>query len=226
MAADDADLYRLFEITSPAFDDEDWWCATWPKHWTEAGRVAGAQRFKKIKHTDPNTCYVKAIDQQDGFIVGMAKWNIFVDTIPNLMEPDGKLEDEWFEDTDAKAYQDFISFHFFSSRRDAITMSKGNIVCLDILAVEPIYQKKGIGSAMVAWGTAKADELGLECVVEASQDGRRLYEKYGFIFVKDVVVKVPKRWAPRRDTDYAWLVRPSKCDLSQRGIPSVLGMSV
>lgn len=34
------------------------------------------------------------------------------------------------------------------------------IIALDILAVDPAYQRRGAGRLLVKWGTAIADELG------------------------------------------------------------------
>jgi hypothetical protein len=39
---------------------------------------------------------------------------------------------------------------------------------------------------MMAWGTKKADDLGLECFVESTEDGRGLYEAHGFKVYGDI----------------------------------------
>ena len=38
------------------------------------------------------------------------------------------------------------------------------------------------------WGISKADELGVDAYVEATETGRLLYEKYGFMTYYKVVV--------------------------------------
>ncbi|KAA8569093.1 hypothetical protein EYC84_000763 [Monilinia fructicola] len=50
------------------------------------------------------------------------------------------------------------------------------IIALDILAVDPAYQRRGAGRLLVRWGTAIADELGYMAIVEASEAGRPLGE--------------------------------------------------
>lgn len=203
-------MYRLFEITSLAFGTrEPFWNATWPNHWTESGREAGAQRFKNTKNSDPTAKYMKAVDDANGKIVGMAKWSIFVDHTPSFNKPDGNKGDH-ANDNEEKAHQQYLANQFFAERRDAIRMSNGNIVCLDILAVDPPYQRRGVASALVEWGTKKADELGLEAVVEGSSSGQGVYEKQGFTLTKKIQIQVPQQWAHLGGQDFVWLVRPKK----------------
>lgn len=51
------------------------------------------------------------------------------------------------------------------------------------MSVAPEYQGKGIGGALVRWGTDKADEDGVYCLVSSSMDGYHVYEKAGFVEV-------------------------------------------
>ena len=56
-----------------------------------------------------------------------------------------------------------------------------SVFALDICAVSSAAQGKGAGKALVQWGINEARARGdLECVVEASPMGRRVYEKFGF----------------------------------------------
>ena len=48
------------------------------------------------------------------------------------------------------------------------------------MAVLPHYRRKGIGSLLMTIGTLRADELGVECWMEASALGKPLYENHGF----------------------------------------------
>ncbi|OAA58138.1 Acyl-CoA N-acyltransferase [Cordyceps fumosorosea ARSEF 2679] len=55
------------------------------------------------------------------------------------------------------------------------------LMVLDICAVDPRYQGRGIGAELVRWGLREARERGdLEAVTEASVMGRRVYMKLGF----------------------------------------------
>lgn len=65
--------------------------------------------------------------------------------------------------------------------RDAATSSPPALFVLDMCAVDPRFQGRGIGRRFVEWGLAEARARGdLEAVTEASVMGRRLYLKMGF----------------------------------------------
>ena len=209
LEAEDGDMSRIFEIASNAFArNEPFWDATWPKHWTESGRAVGMQRFIKVKHSDPNTKYMKAVDGSSGEILGMAKWNIYNNFVPDFSKADEDQTDYW-DNEDDREYTAHMGREFMKQRQAAIRRTNGNVISLDILAIDPPYQRQGVGSALVGWGIDRADELGLEAVVESSHFGKGLYEKNGYVFVKDVELQVPDRWADRPKQTFAWLVRPS-----------------
>lgn len=48
------------------------------------------------------------------------------------------------------------------------------------IAISPIYQQRGIASALIQWGTAQADRDGVACWVHSSDTGWRAFEKNGF----------------------------------------------
>ena len=51
---------------------------------------------------------------------------------------------------------------------------------LYVLYVHPDYRRRGAGNLFMEWGTRKADELGLNSYIEASEMGKMLYLKHGF----------------------------------------------
>ena len=51
---------------------------------------------------------------------------------------------------------------------------------LHICYTHPDYQRRGVGSLMLRWGCDLADHLLLESWIEASPDGGKLYELFGF----------------------------------------------
>ncbi|KAI9901991.1 hypothetical protein N3K66_003808 [Trichothecium roseum] len=71
---------------------------------------------------------------------------------------------------------------------------------LSMLVVRKEAQRKGVGSALMAVGTEAADREGYDAYVNASIDGKGLYEKFGFrtvaenFFTKEIAV-----WHMRRD---------------------------
>ena len=131
--AEDEDMARLFEIGSLAFDrNEPFWDALWPQHWTEKGRIQGAERFKATKNKYTHVNYLKAIDET-GKIVGFAKWDFYINRMPDN-ETD---ENDYWNDPEEKAYAGEITKCFLKERNGAIVRNNGNLASLDILAIDP-----------------------------------------------------------------------------------------
>lgn len=51
---------------------------------------------------------------------------------------------------------------------------------LHMLHTDPKQEGRGAGSALLKWGTQKADELGLPAYLESSPNAHDFYKKYGF----------------------------------------------
>lgn len=51
---------------------------------------------------------------------------------------------------------------------------------LELLAIDPDWQRKGVGSMLLSWGLVKASRHHLPVVVAATADGEYLYKKHGF----------------------------------------------
>lgn len=62
----------------------------------------------------------------------------------------------------------------------SIDVGKYIFTDLEIIAVDPAFQGKGIGSQMLDWGTMRADESSSEAYLEASPEAVSVYEKFGF----------------------------------------------
>lgn len=59
--------------------------------------------------------------------------------------------------------------------------SPPSVMVLDLCAVDPDFQGRGIARQLVQWGLDEAKSRGgLECITEASTMGRRVYLKMGF----------------------------------------------
>lgn len=54
---------------------------------------------------------------------------------------------------------------------------------LSILYVHPEHRRRGVASRLINWGFEKADELGIESIVEATAEGRPCYEANGFRYI-------------------------------------------
>jgi GNAT superfamily N-acetyltransferase len=51
---------------------------------------------------------------------------------------------------------------------------------LELIARRAGYQGKGAGGMLIRWGTDRADEEGLESYLDATPEGKPVYERYGF----------------------------------------------
>jgi len=209
--AKDEDIPQLFTVCSRALGEQirdPAWCALYPSHSTPAGRLAGAERYLKSKQSTPHAAYHKAIDEDTGEIVGLSIWTVYETKqldVPKELPP----STYWPNEEDA-AYSNFI-LHWITQRRSKYIQSlNGNAVHLSTLAVLPEYQRKGVGSKLMAWGLQRADDLGFNVFVEASPMGRGLYEKSGFVFQGDITIDVPERFVGREVLRYASLIRPAK----------------
>jgi hypothetical protein len=55
---------------------------------------------------------------------------------------------------------------------------------MELLVTDVKYRRRGAATALVKWGTQKADEEGVPCRVEASPMGRPVYRSCGFVDIK------------------------------------------
>lgn len=52
---------------------------------------------------------------------------------------------------------------------------------LEVLAISPKFQRKGLGSMLLTWGMNQAASHNLPVVVAATLNGEYLYKKHGFV---------------------------------------------
>jgi GNAT superfamily N-acetyltransferase len=67
-------------------------------------------------------------------------------------------------------------------------MSTDSKIVLQLLAVHPSHQGKGVGTLLLQEGLRQADELGVPVWLEASEKGRPLYRKFGFNDFKTIEI--------------------------------------
>jgi GNAT superfamily N-acetyltransferase len=127
---------------------------------------------------DPHVRFMKATDPS-GQIVACAKWLVYTDG--NTRE---ELDEMFKMPTTFPDTWNPIFQYLNDSRRD--TMERRPYYFLSILATHPNHHRKGAGAKLVKWGTDLADEQGIECYLEASIEGRPLYERLGFRVVKEM----------------------------------------
>lgn len=121
-----ADFPRLFTIISTVSNNEPYTAAVFPAHSTPAGRAIGAQRFLAMKNEDPNTVFLKIVDTKTDIMIGLAKWNVYKNTIPE----EGELEGDYWDSEEEKEYARLLLREFLIPRREMIRRTGGNLICM------------------------------------------------------------------------------------------------
>ncbi|ORY05825.1 hypothetical protein BCR34DRAFT_632815 [Clohesyomyces aquaticus] len=197
-----ADLAQAFRCTSEAFGrqtNDAVWTVTNPGWDTPAGQTSGTARLLKRWESittnqdgKPNTVFLKAtLPTSTGgathrTVVGLAIWQQ-CSFIPGYGDPPS---DDIGSDLDAldPADRRFASQMCCSLFKRRIEYVKEKAIAdppatfvLDICAVDPAFQRRGIAGKLVQWGLDEAKRRGdLEATTEASGMGRGVYEKLGF----------------------------------------------
>jgi len=195
------DFDQIFYCVAEAFGRQardSIWMIVNPGWDTPKGQQEGAaffaKRWKSVttdKDGKSNAIYLKAtVPDPDNptkrRIVGMAKWQqaSFID---GYGDPPSDELGENFLKTLEPANARFATQMFRSlwKRRIAYTKEKiasdpPAIFVLDMCAVDPAFQRRGIAQKLVQWGLNEAKNRGLECTTEASSMGRGVYMKLGF----------------------------------------------
>jgi aminocarboxymuconate-semialdehyde decarboxylase len=195
------------------------WMAMNPGWDTEAGQTMNAQnmikRWKSATTNNqgqPNTIFLKAslpdsTKPGERRVVGMAIWT-------QLSNVDGYGDKFTGDMTEALAGLDDTEQRFASQmfrslwkRRieyiKQVSESGRNppaIFVLDLCAVHPVFQRRGIAGKLVAVGLEEAKQRGnLECTTEGSAMGRAIYRKLGFKDegVGDIIFEVDEEFQTR-----------------------------
>ncbi|KAI7971321.1 hypothetical protein EIK77_007375 [Talaromyces pinophilus] len=144
----------------------------------------------------------KAVDDTTGEIVGEARWMIYYEDEVLTKSIEEEVEDRInppMPQMQVQPTAEFVRILSTTKREtlavpsDSGATAESNApirlrkrVYLQVLAVHPHHQRKGIGRKLIQWGLDEADRLGLIAYLEATADGARLYEQTGFEKVKDV----------------------------------------
>ncbi|KAJ8130094.1 hypothetical protein O1611_g3534 [Lasiodiplodia mahajangana] len=195
-------LQKFFYVWFPIFGD------------TETAREdsidEAAERLAKWHAEDPSSYWQKVIDTETGGIAGAALWNIHKQN-PFTQEHD--VEVAWFpNDGSRKFTKQMIELHNAprallgqrphvckSTRPDRDDQMLSANTDLFIIYTSPTYRRRGVGQQFMSWGMKKADEMGVEMFLDSTPMGRALYERNGFVTVKDNII-VPQTDKP----DEAW----------------------
>lgn len=132
---------------------------------------------------DPHAQFLCVCDSSspDKVPIAFAKWMDADSPPPDLEMP------AWPEGGDHE-----LANHFFGNlvRRHREIMQGTRHWYLEVLATRSEWQGKGAAGKLLRWGLAKADEEGTNAYLEASPDGKPIYEHLGFKEVDRLVLKL------------------------------------
>ena len=200
------DLTLAFDCVSEAFGRQardGIWAAMNPGWETPGGRALGAARLTARWRTvtrdsqgNPSTVFLKATapdaqNETKEIIVGFAIW-VQTSAVPGHGEPPTEdfikaldLESLYPGDSAEQRYIDQVFTSLTRRRREVIrektTATPPSVFALDMCAVDPRFQRKGVATKLVQWGLDEARRRGnLEAVTEGSVMGRHVYARMGF----------------------------------------------
>ncbi|TGJ85384.1 hypothetical protein E0Z10_g3363 [Xylaria hypoxylon] len=199
------DFPEAFRCSSEAFGRQAHdaiWIAFNPGWDTPEGQAAGVERTLqrwRSAGTDnrgnPSAVYLKATladPDQPGrrIIVGFAVWA----QVSTIEEHGAVVSGEMSDDMaaaihpESKSEQRFLQQMFRSLLKSRVEYVKSKatenppaIMCLDLCATHPAFQRRGIASKLVQWGVDEAHRRGIpNATMEASSMGRHVYQRLGF----------------------------------------------
>ncbi|KAG4412111.1 hypothetical protein IFR04_014760 [Cadophora malorum] len=160
---------------------------------------ASAAHLCHVWKTDPETRFMKAT-LPSGRIVGFAKWNFFSNSgpqnpFPTEFPPEGNPElGKWL-------------FGEFARVMNEKMLGK-KYVYMHILVIDPEFQRQGLGKQMLEWGLKLVDDEGLETYIDASPEGKGLYERLGWKTINVLDVDLNK-WGGKDEISTAYsMIRP------------------
>ncbi|KAH7253173.1 hypothetical protein FSOLCH5_013968 [Fusarium solani] len=131
-----------------------------------------------VWHDTDSTSYWGKVVDDDGTIVGACLWKICP---TNPFEDYNAHEDaDWHPEGERREYVSRCLEQFDLPRSK---MGARPQVYLNILYTHPDYRRQGVADMILNWGKKKADKMGVEMWLDATELGVPVYKKHGFTVV-------------------------------------------
>lgn len=132
---------------------------------------------------DPNAHFLAITTPSSPSPIAFAKWN-------SPATPMSTDLPTWPQGSDVE-----LANHFFGQlvTRHKDIMTGRPHWYLEMVATLPSWQGKGAASQLLRWGLARSDEEGTETYLEASPEGKPIYEHFGFEEVERLVVGLEEK---------------------------------
>ncbi|KAF6833172.1 GNAT family [Colletotrichum plurivorum] len=168
-----ADIEAVYDVQFAAFKDEPIIDFLYPGGVDRKVHKEGTIQFWNF---DPVGHHIKCVDTETGKIVGMASWDIFwrPGEEHGFQRPEGI---PWLTGEDKRRCEAILMPMWDMRVR---LFGKRHYIYLSSIAVDPAWQRRGIGRRLMQWGCDVADQLQIPIYTEASQTGFSLYENVGF----------------------------------------------
>jgi GNAT superfamily N-acetyltransferase len=162
-----------------------------------ASRENGDTQFLKATLAGPGT---------ERIIVGMAIW-VHASLVPGHGEavtpadfthlyPDNEPEARYLRQLVGSLHRQRLETLREKARPESLQKSA---MVLDVLAVDPAFQRRGAASRLAQWGLDEAQRRGgLEAITEASKMGRLVYKQLGFREIQGIEFEVDEEFKERK----------------------------
>jgi GNAT superfamily N-acetyltransferase len=79
---------------------------------------------------------------------------------------------------------------------------------LELVATRPEFRGKGAAGMLLRWGLERADRDGVEAYLEASPEGKPIYEHFGFGELESMVIDLEGKGLAEKEFVEVFMVRP------------------
>ncbi|KAL4773532.1 acyl-CoA N-acyltransferase [Aspergillus nidulans var. acristatus] len=149
---------------------------------------------------EPHVKAFKAVHTATGKLVGLTRWAVYAEdqvvekSVEEVVEARLAADIPERRDDVARAIytsielgkREFLGIGTIDNNEKGIILRKR--VELEAILVHPEYQRKGIAKRLLAWGIEEAKRLGVDLWLEATEEGRPVYERAGFQHLREVKV--------------------------------------
>jgi len=127
--------------------------------------------------SDPTVRYLKVTDTDTGELIACAKWNLYLSERSEAELERARRICQLIPEQDTPAMAEILDL-VHEQRRNC--MGTRPHLLLSNLVTRPAHRRRGAGSMLIQWGLDYADGKELTVYLEASEETRLLYEKFGF----------------------------------------------
>lgn len=155
-----------------------------------------ANSLKSLRE-DPNSVYLKVLDTDTGDMVAGSSSYFY-----QKGNKEEELDKMFARPTVEQGYrEDWEPIYEYLKGNRRNIMGSRPYAFLNMLFTNPKHHRRGAGAMLLKSFVEKADQLGLECYLESSIEGRPLYERFGFQVLKEVEFDMAKFGRPELGTD-------------------------